>query len=358
MSVVGHQDFWVVGSRLYFKRDDISAVDQPWQDLGVIEAANPNFELEKLTLEDADGGLKRVVDESVAKIDETYEIVCNNINMENFSMMFLADRPESFIQAAVEKIVAHTVVAGHLEHIHDDDDEATELFKIRSILGITDGGTLTEITTLGDITRSTRNFQFIGVDTSALITTGDVFIIHEDGLADTDNAGSYTCVTSVFDNPDSTVIVEQTPQGAVDEAAIEGTTRVSYENAGVIYDPTDDWEIVSKDRGFVRIIDGGAISSGAATIIFMPDAVTGIRAFNPQEAQDEVKGECLIFWGRSINAEQTARQMRISLTPSATNLTADEYSSITFTVRVLNDLTANEPAGRVVHFKGDVPALS
>lgn len=357
MSVVGHQDFWVVGSRLYFKRDDIASTDQPWMDLGVIEAANPAFELEKLTLEDADGGLKRVVDEAVAKIDETYEIVCNNINMENLSMLFLADRPESFTQAATEKTEVHTVVAGHLAHIHDTDDDETELFKIRNILAITDGGTLTEVTTLDTITRATRTMVFDAVDLTTELATGKVFIVHEDGLTDTGNAGSFTVVSSSF-SVDTTVIVEQTPGGAVDETGLAASSRVSHENAGVIYDPTDDWEIVSKDRGFVRMVDGGAISTGVVSIIFVPDAITGIRAFNPQESQDEVKGECMVFWGRSINAEQTARQMRISLTPSATNFTADEYSSVTFTVRVLNDLTSTEPAGRVVHFKGDVPAKS
>jgi hypothetical protein len=357
MSVVGHQDFWVVGSRLYFKRDDVGATDQPWMDLGVIEAANPSLELEKLTLEDADGGLKRVVDESVAKIDETYEIVCNNISMENLSMIFLADRPESFAQTAEEKSVIHEVVAGHLEHIHDDDANSTDLFKIRNILGITDGGTLTEVVTLDSIVRSTRTFVFTGVDLTTELAVGQVFIVHEDALTDKDNAGSYTVASSAF-SVDTTVVTEQTPGGAVDESGLTGTTRVSHENAGVIYDPTDDWEIVSKDRGFVRMVDGGAITTGNVTIIFHKDAITGLRAFNPQESQDEVKGECMIFWGREINAAQTVRQMRISLTPSATNFTPDEYSSVTFTVRVLNDLTTTEPAGRVVHFKGDIPATS
>lgn len=358
MSVVAHQDFWVVGSRLFFKRDAIGGTAQPWMDLGVIDAANPAFDLEKLQLEDADGGLKRVVDEAMAKIDETYEIVCRNISMENLSMLFLADRPESFTQSATEKSVVHAVTAGYLAHIHDNDSDSTELFKIRSILAITDGGSLTEVTTLGDITRATRNFQFIAADATSYFGVGDCFIVHEDGLADTDNAGTYTVQSVTFDDPDSTVIVEQTPGGAVDESGLEGSSSVSYENAGTIYDPTDDWEIVSEDRGFVRILSTGAISTGDVTIYYVPDAITGLRAFNPQEQQDEVKGECFIFWGRDINAAQTVRQMRISITPSATNFTADEFSSITFSVRVLNDLTSTEPAGRVVHFKGDVPATS
>jgi len=357
MSVVGHQDFWVVGSRLYFKRDDIGGTDQPWMDLGVIEAANPSFELEQLQLEDADGGLKRVVDEAVAKIDETYEIVCNNLNMENLSMLFLADRPEAFTQSAVEKDVEHDVTAGHLVHIHDDDAGLTELFKIRNVLGVTDGGSLTEVTSLDSIVRSTRTMVFDGVDLTTELAAGEVFIVHEDGLSDTGNAGSYTVVSSSF-SVDTTVIVEQTPGGAADESGLAASSRVSHENAGTIYDPTDDWEIVSKDRGFIRIVDGGAISTGTVNIIFMPDAITGLRAFNPQEQQEEVKGECQIFWGREINAAQTVRQMRISITPASTSFTADEYSSLTFTVRVLNDLTATEPAGRVVHFKGDVPSKS
>jgi len=356
MSVVGHQDFWVVGSRMYFKRDAIGGTAQPWMDLGVIETANPNFETEKLTLQDSDGGLKRIVDEAVASIDETYDIVCSNLNMENLSLLFLADRPESFVQTAEEDYVVHAAVKGYLLKIHDDDADSTLLFNMTSIIGVTDGGSLTEVTTLGTIVKATKTLTFIGVDLTAPLAAGKKFMVHADGLADKANARSYTIVSSSFPAADTIVVVEQSPSS--DETGLTGTTRVSYENAGKIYDPTDDWEVVSLDRGFIRILSTGAIATGSVTVYFYKTALTGSRQFNPQESQDEVKGEVLIFWGRDINSRQTVRQGRVSLTPNTTALSADDFSSMTLSARIINDLTADTPAGRVVFFKGDLPATS
>lgn len=357
MSVVGHQDFWVVGSRLFVQRDPIGGTDQPWMDLGVIEAANPTFELEKLELMDADGGRKRLVDEQVAGIDETYEINVNNLNLENLSMLFMANRPEQFTQVVEEKVVAHTAIAGYLMHIIDDDVDASEVFNLRGVLGITDGGTLTEVTSLDSITVATRTFKFAGVDLTVPLAAGESFIVHSDGLTDPLNAGTYTVLSSSYDLTDTEVIVTQDPVS--DETGLDTTSRTSYENAGTIYKRDVDWEVYSLVRGFVRIIEGGAIADGAVTVIYEKDAYSGLLQFKPQDLDADIKAEAMVFWGRDQNTRQTVRRARISLTPSgAANFTADEFSNMTLSVRVITDITEETPAGYVRQIKGSLPSKS
>ncbi len=86
MAIVKAQDFWLTGSRLYFQRDPVAAVVQPYRDLGVIAPANPTLEIEKIVLKDSDGGVKTDITESVTEINETYEITCSNLSPNNLSL--------------------------------------------------------------------------------------------------------------------------------------------------------------------------------------------------------------------------------------------------------------------------------
>jgi hypothetical protein len=137
MSIVGFQDFWVAGSRFYYRRDPIDGVVQPWIDLGVIQPANPSLEIEKLELEDSDGGVKKVVDERVVKIEETYDITCSNINMDNLALLFLSNPPSAFSQTdTVPKNAVHHLVAGRIAKLHDTDAAETPVYGVKNILGV------------------------------------------------------------------------------------------------------------------------------------------------------------------------------------------------------------------------------
>ncbi len=145
MAVVGAQDFWLTGSRLYFQRDPVSSVVQPHRDLGVIAPANPTLEIEKLELEDSDGGVKSVVTESVTKIDETYEITCSNLNPNNLALLFLANDAVEFTQSASAVTdVKHFAHPGELVKLIDADYDAVTpgvpIFGITSIQAVTGAG--------------------------------------------------------------------------------------------------------------------------------------------------------------------------------------------------------------------------
>lgn len=145
MGIIAAQDHWLTGSRLLFQRDPVASVPQPHRDLGVIEPANPGLEIEKIELNDSDGGVISIVTESVVKIDETYEITCSNLGPKNLSLLFLANDPESFVQSASAVTdVKHYAHPGELVKLLDGDyDAATPggpIFGIASIQEVTGVG--------------------------------------------------------------------------------------------------------------------------------------------------------------------------------------------------------------------------
>ena len=96
MGVVGFQDYWVTGSRFYFDRD--GTTQGQLLDLGVIDTAQPSFEVNKIELQDGDGGRLVTVDSEVTSINENYEITVKNFNTETLSLMFLANEPTALNQ--------------------------------------------------------------------------------------------------------------------------------------------------------------------------------------------------------------------------------------------------------------------
>ncbi len=115
MGLSGAQDFWIAGSRLYFQRNPESGTNFPLLDMGVIQPANPSFELNEANLQDSDGGILRTVEKTIVSIDEAYEIVTSNFSPEARALFYLSDDPAEFTQAATPVTnVRHTAVVGKL----------------------------------------------------------------------------------------------------------------------------------------------------------------------------------------------------------------------------------------------------
>ncbi|MEE8164381.1 MAG: hypothetical protein V3T64_02325 [Myxococcota bacterium] len=271
MAISGFQDFWIAGSRVFFKKDDIATVDQPIVDLGVLtEAATPAIEVTKAELQDTDGGRKQTVAEQVTEVTEEYTITTGNLNIDNLANLFSADPPEDFVQASAQQV-----------DVSQDKAHLGFLLKLRG----SDGEFIYNLTSIDAIKDST------------LVTT----------------------------------FVEDT-----------------------------DWETVSLARGIIRIIAGGAITENdkvAATIT--PVALSGKRLAKPLSGAGAIKGTLILIYGREGNAEQTVREASATLSPAGATISVDEFSTVQFTVKITSDLsTPAQPAGRLLHFIGTVPALS
>ena len=362
MSVVGFQDFWVVGSRLHFQKETPSGgVVQPLIDLGVIETANPAFEIEKLELEDGDGGVKTVVDESVVSINEAYDITCNNMNLDNLALLFQASDPSSYTQTAEEESVTIYTHAGKLVKMVDDDAAATPLFMLSTIAGVlsapVSAGVLSTAV-LTAINATTKTLTITG-DITAGLSPGEAIVVKRAGLTNILNSRTYTINgTPTFGGGNTSIVVNETP--AASETAITGS--IIYKAAadtGTVYVQDVDWDVYSLDRGVARILEGGAISAdGNKTYVFSKSAITGKRLINPQSLGGTIKGKAWVYWGRGNNAFQHVREADVSITPSASNFSIDDFSNFVLTVTVIGDVTAAVPAGRLIAIKGALPSSS
>jgi hypothetical protein len=121
---------------------------------------------------------------------------------------------------------------------------------------------------------------------------------------------------------------------------------------------TEDWEVHNLSRGFVKLIDSGAIGTETVNIVFSLAALSGNRLIKPQSFKGEITGLGSIFWGRGNFQEQSVREARISITPSSANVQIDDFSNFVISVKVISDLQATDVAGRLIYFAGSVPASS
>jgi len=272
MTVSGVQEFWVVGSRFYFQNDDFA--NEALLDLGVIQVVSPTIETEKIELEDADGGVRRVVDEAITKMSETYDLVCNNFNLDNLAMLFMADKdsPATFSQTATEiQNVPHVAAIGPGKHVKIKDLAGTWLYNLTSI-----------------------------------------------------------------------VVKPQNPATTTTPIPLVEDT---------------DWEWVSKERGIINIIADGAISDlDVLYIDIIPVVLEGSRLVYPQTGAI-LKGRAMLVWGRGNNLEQTVREADVTISTSAANFQVEDYSDFTLQAKVVSDvLETTEPAGKLLQFKGTLPA--
>ena len=357
MAVSGHQDFWQTGSRLRFKRDTEGATAFPWRDLGVIQAAQPTMDTETVELDDTGSGIAATVATGAATFNESYDIVCSNMSLENSSLLMLGSAPAAFTQSATEVTVDHTAYVDGLLHLHDDDDDQTEIYNVSAVAGVYSGG-LANLTamTVTAIDASARTIT-VTEDASSL-SDGDCIIVQSTALTDVTNSRTYT-VASVSGTGPTTITVDTEP--ADDESSISGAGLFADTgDTGVIYEQGSaaDWVPYDLGEGFIKIPSGSSISDASTvSIVFTPAALTGNRLITPQQ-NSSIEGKVIITWNRGGDEDRTVRECRCSITPASTSLGNEEFSNMTLTFKVLQETGATYPNGRVLHFKGSVPTRS
>jgi hypothetical protein len=356
MSIVGFQEFWTVGSRLLFKRDDVDGAQQPWIDLGVMQSVAPAVTPERITLFDPEGGVRRLVDEALTSIEEVYEFVCSNFNEDNLSLIFLGKPPQTYTQTASEKVgVTHRGFPGRLIKLTDSDTAKTPVAALAAVAGIYTGAVATK--TLTTIVAATKTITLSGDQTAvAGLAPGKVMMVNRLGLTNILNSRSYTIVTRTLNGGNTDFVVDATP--AANETA--NTGQATHENGGTVYKQDTDWELVSLDRGVVRMMAAGAFVTEADLLVtYSLAALSGKRLINPQDFKGIVRGKGLIYLARNNYADQHERYIPIlSLTPAGVAPSAEEFSNWTLRATVINDLSASVPAGTLKHIKGNLPSVS
>lgn len=358
MGAVGFQDFWVAGTRVVFKRDDAGATKYPWLDLGLIKQAQPAFAVEKIQLEDPDGGVKKIVDEKVTKNDETYDLTIANFNPDNLALAFYANPPSTFTQTVdTLKTVTTYVFPESLIKLVDSDAAGTLLYGIKVVSALFKG-TMSTKPTPGSgtvISASAKTIVLSGDQTAvAGLAVGKSFFVQPTNLVNKLNAQSYTVVSSVFAT-NTTITVAETP--AADETGV--TLTISHgdgTSSNIVYKPGVDWSVVSLARGLVRSLTGGAITpEGNISIQFLLAGLSGNRLVLPQTISGNVKGLAVVYFGRDNFSSDSAREARVSLSTTNLNMTADDYSDFVLQAKVLSSITV-AGAGRLLSIAGTLPA--
>ena len=383
----GFQDFWVAGSRFFYKRDAVAGVEQPWIDLGVIESANPSFANEKIELVDGDGGVKTTVTETIVKTDETYEITCRNLNLENLALLFLSDPPSSYVRNRRSYLITLKSWRGYPIALIDNNSGTLLENKVFNLTPSSDGLTGGKVEGVGYGLQAAEECVNVDVsarrlDVSSWVTrqpaAGEKIILSANigdpfslggSLTDVRQAGTYTVESSDTDH----IIVEETIPGAdqVTDGGIiyysfstpDATNRILDMSNGSIADG-DDVEVVNSARGIVRLatapplLDLTSHTDGSGLKFFFTEsALSGSRSLNPQSSQGEITGKGKLFWGRGNNSEQTVREADVSVTPQSSQIQVEDYSQITFSVKVVSDPTETG-AGKITYIKGDMPSVS
>lgn len=340
----------MAGSRFYFQRDDVNSVEQPLIDLGVITPVSPAIAATSIQLKDSDGGKARLVDEALQEIVESMEIQTNNLSLENLALLYAANPPETFVQAAANKRVEHYGTVGRLVRVREND---TNLYNLSAVAGVIKGAGTPATGVLTTIVKSTKTIT-TSTNLSAL-APGDKIIVHTTGLANILNAGTYTVVSATGAGPTAIVVTEEP---AADETAITGS--VLYGAASAVVMPAAEWEVESLTRGIVRIIGGAVFTTdGAIQIVFGLGAISsGKRLVMPQSLTGTLQGEGTLVYGRDGNARQTAREFRCSITPASAQIQTADFSSITLSVKVLESAAADGTFGRLIQFYGSLPSAS
>jgi hypothetical protein len=147
-----------------------------------------------------------------------------------------------------------------------------------------------------------------------------------------------------------------------DGSFVYGLASVTVVAAGATtYVEGTDWEVVSLERGIIRMVsvaEGGAFAAaGNVDITYTPRAYSGNIQVNPATL-GSVQATMLLVWGRKANRWQTVREARVSMTPGAARFGNDAFSEGEVRLSVLNDLTQPTPAGRILYWLGDLPAKS
>lgn len=112
------------------------------------------------------------------------------------------------------------------------------------------------------------------------------------------------------------------------------------------------------ERGFIEILEGGALSDGDPIDITMTmNSLTGKRLVYPHTAQGAIDAHAVVWYSRDNHTYQTVREADVSLSPTGSNLAIEEFSSMTLRAAVTSDITSTtQPAGRLLQAIGSVPS--
>lgn len=354
--MAAHQYLHSLGASFYFKRDTASdGTIYPWANFGIIQEIAPNFSTTPLELRDPFRGLNQLVEQAITQFSEQYTLTLRSFSMWDLQHCYYGEPPENVSHTASEASTTHAARIGGLVAIVDSDGDAVNR-PLSQVAGIYFGGdgVTTDADDITAIDIATKTITTT-TDYSAVLSDGDLIIIHPTGLADPLNAGTYTVVGTPGT---TTIVVAEDFGGAANESGV--TVDLSHGQGsgdGTIM-PPDEWSVDSLEDGFVRIatdatITGATVTTNAnVTIVYGMKALSGYRLLRPQSAVGVIRGLGKMVLRGSNGAVKFQRNATWALLPQSQALPANEYGSWQLQATVISDLAATDVAGTMLQHVG------
>ncbi len=349
MGILGAQDFWVVGNKFRFKREDDAAGNCfPLVDFGVVSNTEPTTEATTIELFDAGCGLRIKVDEEVTEVNESYTVTFRNFSPQNLAFLFLSNPPEDLT-------IADTPVTGA------DSDACVKL------------GSLVQVNNAaGDPAYNLASVQLVTLMEEVILAANDVPAVGSqtiDITTTTDKTAIYAVGRTVRIRGNTGLGVDTTVTiNATSFAATETTITVDEDITGITNDGTaglilildTDWSVENLELGSICILLGGfAVEDENVSIDYTPVAITGLRRIRPQSAPI-IKGTGYLWFNRGNCGQMSVRTARMSITPSGSNNLggAEDFADWSATVSVLStalDIQLGNGIGTLDQVKGAIP---
>jgi hypothetical protein len=136
--IENNQQLLVTGSILHLARIDesvVPAVVGPARDVGTITVVNPGMASDAIELFDARGGRRSRISRRILNVNETAEVMCSNLSLDNLAFTFGADAVQTYTQSATPLTgVSHYVYPDSKLHLHDNS--GNYLYPITSVQSI------------------------------------------------------------------------------------------------------------------------------------------------------------------------------------------------------------------------------
>lgn len=343
MSLVGTQNFWVVGAKCRFKRESTDTVDYPLQDLGLISNAEPTTEVTKIELNDPGCGVLTKVDEAVTQVNEEYVLTLRNFAPDIIQYLFLSDPPVDYSRTETPNTdgKGQNAYPGQLVQVLNSSLDPE--FNLKSVDAVAVGADITAINTVPAV--GSQTFTLEGdldgpwIVTDVVTITGNTY------------AGTVTINAISYDSANDRTTI------TVDEDISAGDANGT---GGISKTLNDDWKVDSLDLGSICIVTGGSILDNSPLLIsYTNNAVSGKRQLKPQSAPI-IKGEMYLFLNRDNCDEISIRRANVTLSPTAFDTASTEdYASWQLTASVVStpeEILSGNGVGEFTYVKGDMPA--
>lgn len=363
IQVLPFMDVATVGSQFFFRRDPQTInnvlVKYPWEDWGLVEPLQPNFDLDIQELIDDSSGTRRVAEKRPNTITESYDLTVKNIAPYILSYYFLDKNPPSLWQqdAVVNRALPINAHRGALFKLVDLAGE--EVWNVPYVSGVYEASVTPTAITVTDISVS-NSVATLTLSASLSVAIGDVIIAGTGwGTGKEGNARTYL-VNAVSTGATLTA----TYVGDAPVATTGVTVPSSHVPAANAWVQGTDWEIYHVARGIIRFLPTSSKWSDEVpkdlVVVYSAEAIpSGYRMIEPLTASAPISGDMAIIWNSDDATKKRARIARAQVAPASSSLGVTDYSSVTFRLEVLTQSDVVEaPAGRFIQYLGALPTRS